>query len=146
MISRRIVAAAFIAACRDELEAPKPGNVHVYASGHRMTAAQFADSAAAAADPLCAPGARVGARIRGAVEATLRAVGANTNLGIVLLCAPLAAAAERDAPKLRDALVAVLDDLISGTPTRPSPQLCRRPLPASDGWRGMMSLRRRRSP
>ncbi len=113
MISRRIVAAAFIAACRDELEAPKPGNVHVYASGHRMTAAQFADSAAAAADPLCAPGARVGARIRGAVEATLAAVGANTN---------------------------------SGTPTRPSPQLCRRPLPASDGWRGMMSLRRRRSP
>src|SRR5258706_3426497 len=76
-----------------------------------MTAAQFADSAAAAADPLCAPDARVGARIRGAVEATLRAVGANTNLGIVLLCAPLAAAAERDAPKLRDALVAVLDDL-----------------------------------
>jgi triphosphoribosyl-dephospho-CoA synthase len=111
VISRPIVADAFIAACRDELEAPKPGNVHVYASGHRMTAAQFADSAAAAADPLCAPGARVGARIRGAVEATLRAVGANTNLGIVLLCAPLAAAVEQDAPKLRDALVAVLDDL-----------------------------------
>ncbi len=76
-----------------------------------MTAAQFADSAAAAADPLCAPDARIGARIRGAVEATFRAVGANTNLGIVLLCAPLAAAAERKAPKLRDAVVAVLDDL-----------------------------------
>ena len=106
-----MVAEAFIAACRDELEAPKPGNVHVYAPGHRMTAAQFADSAAAAADPLCAPDARVGARIRGAVEATFRAVGANTNLGIVLLCAPLAAAAEQDAPRLRDALVAVLDDL-----------------------------------
>jgi triphosphoribosyl-dephospho-CoA synthase len=38
-------------------------------------------------------------------------VGANTNLGIVLLCAPLAAATEREAPKLRDGLVAVLDDL-----------------------------------
>ena len=111
MISWRIVAEAFIAACRDELEAPKPGNVHVYASGHRMTAAQFVDSAAAAADPLCAPGTRVGARIRGAVEATLQAVGANTNLGIVLLCAPLAAAAEREPLKLRDALVAVLDGL-----------------------------------
>jgi triphosphoribosyl-dephospho-CoA synthase len=111
VISRPIVAAAFIAACRDELEAPKPGNVHVYAAGHRMTAAQFAASAAAAADPLCAPGARVGARIRGAVEATFREVGANTNLGIVLLCAPLAAAAEREASKLRDGLVAVLDDL-----------------------------------
>jgi triphosphoribosyl-dephospho-CoA synthase len=111
VISWRIVAEAFIAACRDELEAPKPGNVHVYASGHRMTAAQFVDSAAAAADPLCAPGTRVGARIRGAVEATLQAVGANTNLGIVLLCAPLAAAAEREPLKLRDALVAVLDGL-----------------------------------
>jgi triphosphoribosyl-dephospho-CoA synthase len=111
VISRPVVAEAFIAACRDELEAPKPGNVHVYAAGHRMTAAQFAASAAAAAGPLCAPGARVGARIRGAVEATLRAVGANTNLGIVLLCAPLAAAAEREAPNLRDGLVAVLDGL-----------------------------------
>jgi triphosphoribosyl-dephospho-CoA synthase len=111
VISRRIVAAAFIAACCDELAAPKPGNVHVYASGHRMTAAQFAASAAAAADPLCAPGARVGARIRGAVDATLAAVGVNTNLGIVLLCAPLAAAAEREALELRDALAAVLDDL-----------------------------------
>jgi triphosphoribosyl-dephospho-CoA synthase len=89
-----ITAAAFIAACRDELEAPKPGNVHVFAPGHRMTAAQFEDSAAAAAGPLCAPGACVGVRIRGAIAATVAAVGTNTNLGIVLLCAPLAAAAD----------------------------------------------------
>jgi triphosphoribosyl-dephospho-CoA synthase len=111
VISRRIVAEAFVAACCDELEAPKPGNVHAYASGHRMTVAQFVDSAHAAADPLCAPATRVGARIRGAVEATLRVAGVNTNLGIVLLCAPLAAAAELETPDLRDALVRVLDDL-----------------------------------
>jgi triphosphoribosyl-dephospho-CoA synthase len=109
--SGRIVAEAFIAACSDELEAPKPGNVHIFAAGHRMTTAQFVDSAAAAAVPLCAPGARVGVRIRGAVEATLKAVGANTNLGIVLLCAPLAAAAELEGPELRNALARVLDDL-----------------------------------
>ncbi|MBO0752473.1 MAG: triphosphoribosyl-dephospho-CoA synthase [Bradyrhizobiaceae bacterium] len=108
---------AFVAACRDELEAPKPGNVHVYAAGHRMTAAQFEDSAAAAAGPLCAHGARVGVRIRGAVAATRRLVGTNTNLGIVLLCAPLAAAAElaaasgRSGGGLRDSLVHVLDRL-----------------------------------
>jgi triphosphoribosyl-dephospho-CoA synthase len=108
---QRVVAAAFIAACRDELEAPKPGNVHAFASGHRMTTAQFIDSAAAAAGPLCASGARVGARIRSAVEATLKAVGVNTNLGIVLLCAPLAAAAELEEPELRRALIRVLDDL-----------------------------------
>src|SRR5579871_2265978 len=116
-----VIAEAFIAACRDELEAPKPGNVHVYASGHGMTAAQFEASAAAAAGPLCASGARVGVRIRGAIEATIRAVGTNTNLGIVLLCAPLAAAADRAQPViasgehraggLRDALIRVLDDL-----------------------------------
>src|SRR5215467_6974111 len=111
VISRRIVAEAFVAACRDELAAPKPGNVHVYASGHGMTAAQFVDSARAAADPLCAPAARVGARIRGAVEATLQVAGVNTNLGIVLLCAPLAAAVELEVRELREALVRVLDDL-----------------------------------
>jgi triphosphoribosyl-dephospho-CoA synthase len=88
------IAAAFEGACGDELTAPKPGNVHVFADGHRMTAADFARSAAAAAAPLAAAGASVGARIRNAVEATFDAVGANTNLGIILLCAPLAAAAE----------------------------------------------------
>ncbi|MCL2430919.1 MAG: triphosphoribosyl-dephospho-CoA synthase [Alphaproteobacteria bacterium] len=109
---------AFIAACRDELDAPKPGNVHVYAAGHRMTVAEFEDSAVAAAGPLCAQGARVGVRIRAAIEATNRAVGTNTNLGIVLLCAPLAAAAERAlaAPAaaggdLRACLTRVLDGL-----------------------------------
>jgi triphosphoribosyl-dephospho-CoA synthase len=111
---RRVVAQAFTAACRDELEAPKPGNVHVFAPGHRMTAAQFIKSAAAAVGPLCAPSARVGVRIRGAVEATLQAVGANTNLGIVLLCAPLAAAVELEGLELRDALGCVLDDLDVG--------------------------------
>ena len=35
------IAAAFRAACRDELEAPKPGNVHANADGHGMTAAAF---------------------------------------------------------------------------------------------------------
>jgi triphosphoribosyl-dephospho-CoA synthase len=111
VISRPAIADAFIAACRDELAAPKPGNVHTYAPGHRMTVAQFVASSAAAAGALCAPAARVGARIRGAVEASIKAAGANTNLGIVLLCAPLAAAAEREPRELRAALVGVLDGL-----------------------------------
>jgi len=109
-ISARI-AAAFKAACRDELEAPKPGNVHVFADGHRMSAGEFIRSAEAAAGPLTAPGARVGARILAAVEATAAAVGINTNLGIILLCAPLAAAAERAPCDLRGALADILDGL-----------------------------------
>jgi len=102
------IAAAFVAACRDELDAPKPGNVHVFADGHRMTAAEFERSAQAAAGPLTATGAGAGLRILRAVEATHAAVGSNTNLGIILLCAPLAAAAESGPADLRVALANVL--------------------------------------
>jgi triphosphoribosyl-dephospho-CoA synthase len=105
------IAAAFKWACLAELDAPKPGNVHVFAGGHRMTAGQFIASAEAAAPPLSADGARIGARILGAVEATFAAVRANTNLGIILLCAPLAAAAEARVRDLRAALVKVLQSL-----------------------------------
>jgi triphosphoribosyl-dephospho-CoA synthase len=105
------IAAAFVGACRDELDAPKPGNVHCFADGHRMTAADFVRSAEAAAGPLTRPGQSVGTRIAGAVEATLAAVGANTNLGIILLCAPLAAAAERGGADLAAALARELEAL-----------------------------------
>ena len=91
------IAEAFIAACRDEIEAPKPGNVHVFADGHGMSARDFLMSAEAAAPGLSTPSSPVGARILAAVEATFAAVGMNTNLGIILLCAPLAAAAETGA-------------------------------------------------
>jgi len=106
-----LIAEAFRWACLAELEAPKPGNVHVFADGHRMTATEFVTSADAAAPSLSAAGARVGERILGAVEATFSAVGSNTNLGIILLCAPLAAAAEREIPDLRTSLVEVLQGL-----------------------------------
>jgi triphosphoribosyl-dephospho-CoA synthase len=106
-----LIADAFRWACLAELEAPKPGNVHVFANGHRMTAAEFVASANAAAQPLSAAGARVGERILGAVEATLAAVGSNTNLGIILLCAPLAAAAEHGISDLRASLIKVLHGL-----------------------------------
>jgi triphosphoribosyl-dephospho-CoA synthase len=105
------IAAAFKWACFAELEAPKPGNVHVFADGHRMTTGQFVASAEAAAPSLSAEGTGVGARILGAVEATCTAVGANTNLGIILLCAPLGAAADAGTAGLRAALVNVLHGL-----------------------------------
>jgi len=89
------IAQAFIAACLDELDAPKSGNVHVLAPGTRKTVADFVAGAKAAAAPLTQDSARIGTRILGAVEASVAAVPRNTNLGIVLLCAPLAAAAER---------------------------------------------------
>ena len=89
------IAASYQAACLAELDALKPGNVHAYAAGHRMAVADFTTSAAVSAPALARGGAGLGARVRDAVAATMAAVGQNTNLGILLLCAPLALAAER---------------------------------------------------
>ena len=75
------------------------------------TVADFVRSAEVSAAPIAEKGARVGVRVRAAVEATLSAVGQNTNLGIILLCAPLAAAAEVADEALRSALAGVLDRL-----------------------------------
>lgn len=104
---------AFLWACALDVEVAKPGNVSRSSAGHDMHAEQFLDSADAAAEALFTPGLRVGARIEGAIAATRAAVGCNTNLGIVLLCAPLAAAQERTGrgTSLRAACEAVLQAL-----------------------------------
>ncbi len=108
----KAVADAFVAACEAELAAPKPGNVHHFVPGHGMAARDFIASAHAAAPHIATPGARVGARILGAVEATWAAVGQNTNLGIVLLCAPLAhAALDAQSDDLQRETARVLDGL-----------------------------------
>jgi triphosphoribosyl-dephospho-CoA synthase len=88
------VRAAFLEACALDVATPKPGNVSAQSPGHGMSAVQFLVSADATADALLARGAPVGQRILDAVTRTREAVGCNTNLGIVLLVAPLAAALE----------------------------------------------------
>src|SRR5580704_12120833 len=103
---------AFIEVCTLELRALKPGNVHDYAAGHGMSVGDFVTSAEAAATPLCRARHGVGARIRDAAAATRAAVGCNTNLGILLLAAPLLAAAKRaDGTDLRGALHETLASL-----------------------------------
>jgi len=102
---------AFLRACRLDVAVRKPGNVSFESPGHGMQAAQFLASAEAAAGPLLRAGASVGERIEGAVEASWAAAGCNTNLGILLLAAPLAAAFERRPQPLQDALAAVLAEL-----------------------------------
>jgi len=94
------VRAAFLTACRLDVDTSKPGNVSVDSEGHGMSAAQFLASADAAADALLARGAPVGQRLLDAVTRTRAAVGCNTNLGILLLVAPLAAALEQTARPL----------------------------------------------
>jgi triphosphoribosyl-dephospho-CoA synthase len=95
-----------------ELDAVKPGNVHRYGDDPRMTIADFETSARAAAPALAVPMLTVGARIRLGVEATIGVVGHNTNLGIILLCGPLAQAAFDPSPgDLRMRLARVLAGL-----------------------------------
>jgi triphosphoribosyl-dephospho-CoA synthase len=97
-VQAEAIRAVYLAACREEIEAPKPGNVHVFAPGHGMAIEDFNLSAEASAEAVSQSGASVGERVLGAVTATRQAVGQNTNLGIVLLCAPLARAAELNQP------------------------------------------------
>lgn len=83
------LAAAYRSACLAELEALKPGNVHVFADGHGMVVQDFLHSAEASAAVIAQPDLSIGERILRAIEATWAVAGCNTNLGIVLLCAPL---------------------------------------------------------
>lgn len=88
-----IVQQAYLNACLAELEALKPGNVHIFADGHGMQVQDFIQSAEVSAPALCddqAFGVRyLGQRILDALQATYDKVGCNTNLGIVLLAGPI---------------------------------------------------------
>jgi len=86
--------ACFLRACELDVDVRKPGNVSWASAGHGMTAEHFLASAKAVAGPLFERGASVGERIEASVEATWTVAGCNTNLGIVLLCAPIARAVE----------------------------------------------------
>jgi len=83
------------AACQWECVARKPGNVHRTKDFHDTTLLDFLASAAAIGPVLGkARGCGLGETILEAVEATRDAAGLNTNLGLILAMAPLAAAPE----------------------------------------------------
>ena len=111
--------ARYLDACELDVAVGKPGNVSRLSAGHGMQAELFSASARASVGPIFQPGARVGDRIEAAVAATAQAAGCNTNLGILLLCAPVARAVElhpgsADPVTLRAAIAGVLDDLDVG--------------------------------
>ncbi len=96
-------------ACLVEAAAPKPGNV---SPGRPFRDMRFEDfvASALAIGPVLARADQVplGQGVRLAVEATRRRTAANTNLGIILLFAPLARAALQGAAPLRDGVKAEL--------------------------------------
>ena len=87
------ISSCYIEACRLEVRSLKPGNVHIFSEGHGMTVEDFNRSAEITAPFLSDPNLPIGTRILKSVEATINILHTNTNLGIVLLCAPIAAAA-----------------------------------------------------
>ncbi len=89
MVSPEQLSELYRQACEVDVQAFKPGNVSVYADGHDMTVADFRLSAKVSSEPICNPDYSLGEKIYYAVKATREAVGCNTNLGIILLCAPL---------------------------------------------------------
>lgn len=111
MISVETLADFYRQSCEIELQAFKPGNVSVHADGHDMTVDDFRISYEVSAPFIVNPDYALGEKIYHAVKATRDAVGCNTNLGIILLCAPLLQAAYLREPgsTLRDALHEVLN-------------------------------------
>jgi triphosphoribosyl-dephospho-CoA synthase len=99
-------------ACLLEASAPKPGNVSPGRPFADTRYEDFVASAIAIGGPLSGAGSRaLGETIRLAVDATAGWTNTNTNLGIILLLAPLARAAALSAGApilLRDSVRAVL--------------------------------------
>ncbi len=111
-LSATQVAAAAQLACLLEVSAAKPGNVTPH---HHFEDAEYEDflaSAVAIGAPFADAGTRsLGATVRLAIEATRHWTRSNTNLGIVLLLAPLARAAivDRGVSAWRDGVRRVLE-------------------------------------
>jgi triphosphoribosyl-dephospho-CoA synthase len=98
-------------ACLLEVSTPKPGNVSYGRDFEDTRYEDFLLSAAAIGPALSGAGERrVGETILAAIRDTRRFVPQNTNLGIVLLLAPLARAASRGGP-IREGLSEILRSL-----------------------------------
>ena len=76
-------------ACETEVSSPKPGNVNCFSNNHEMDVADFIKSAHAIAPIMARSDLSVGELILQSIRATRAVVDCNTNLGIVLLFAPL---------------------------------------------------------
>jgi triphosphoribosyl-dephospho-CoA synthase len=84
-------------ACIWEATAKKPGNVHPLAAFDDLSFVDFMTSAAAIAAPFAeAQYGTLGNLVLASIKATRQVIATNTNLGIVLLLAPLALAAPAD--------------------------------------------------
>lgn len=112
MISKKQLMTIYKQACEIDVQAFKPGNVSLYNAGHDMSVDDFILSAEVSASSITNSSYSLGEKIFYAVKATRDAVACNTNLGIILLCAPVieAVAQQQSGQNLRDALQQVLEN------------------------------------
>lgn len=101
-MNRKAIETAVMASFTGEVEAYKPGNVSIHADGHDMTVKDFLLSAEVSTPLLCHPNKTVGQRILESVKETQKKVGCNTNLGMLLLFAPIIKAAEQEFETIND--------------------------------------------
>ena len=94
-----------------EVTSLKPGNVSHFSEGHGMTVDDFIKSAELTSPILCDPTLSVGERVLEGVRVTMSGVGCNTNLGMLMLFAPLVRAAELGMASLQSNLGVVLREL-----------------------------------
>lgn len=113
MLAEKTIEACIIWACEHEVSAPKPGNVNCYSGGHNMQLQDFIKSAHAIAPVMAQKGLSVGELILQGIQATRTVVSCNTNLGIVLLFAPLCLAIHQCShfEQLPDELAKILNNL-----------------------------------
>ncbi len=96
--SWRFASRQFLYACMLDQQALKPGNVGLHGEGHGKTSQDFRRSAQASAELVTRPDWSLGRRIREAAQASWDVAGCNTNLGVLLLAAPLVSAYYRKEP------------------------------------------------
>jgi triphosphoribosyl-dephospho-CoA synthase len=89
------LADSFRWACRLDVTVRKPGHVALASPDLDVCVERRLAGTAAAAPLVCAPGLRVGARIERAAAAMRAAIGDDVDLGVLLLCAPIAVAMQR---------------------------------------------------
>jgi len=113
MLDEKTIQDYIIWACEKEVQSPKPGNVNSLSGAHNMQVDDFIKSAHAIAPALTTKSASVGQRILLAIQATQNVVDCNTNLGIVLLFAPLCIAIDHaeNFGQLRKQLAITLESL-----------------------------------
>jgi len=101
----------YLHVCQLDVQALKPGNISVYSNSKDLSVDDFLNSAKASAAPITDPKSTLGLRILNATSATQAAVNTNTNLGMILLIAPIIQSKLKilEGEDIREAITRVLE-------------------------------------